>query len=60
MNGFRNRRARRTDSRDCSVCHLNNSHDPTHKSPMFASLDLSHVTAIVPPSITREHVVASI
>jgi 4-hydroxymandelate oxidase len=45
-------RAMRTDSRTCTDCHVNNSHDPVHKAPMFTGLDVSHVTSLAPPNIT--------
>jgi 4-hydroxymandelate oxidase len=37
-------RAMRVDSRDCTQCHINNSHDQLPKAPMYAGLDLSHAT----------------
>ena len=45
-------RAMRSDSRTCSDCHINNSHDQLHKAPMYAGLDMSRATTIVPPNIT--------
>jgi 4-hydroxymandelate oxidase len=45
-------RAMRVDSRTCTDCHVNNSHDPLRKAPMFAGLDVSRVTAISPTSPT--------
>ena len=45
-------RAMRTDSRTCSDCHINNSHDPLRKAPMYAGLDTSRATTIAPPNIT--------
>ena len=45
-------RAMRSDSRTCTDCHINNSHDQLHKAPMYAGLDMSRATTIVPPNIT--------
>jgi len=46
------KRAMQADSRTCTECHVNNSHDPVRKAPMFAGLDLSRVTTHAPPFIT--------
>jgi len=45
-------RAMRVDNRTCTDCHVNNSHDPVHKAPMFEGLDVSRVTSLAPPDIT--------
>ena len=45
-------RAMRSDSRTCTDCHINNSHDPLRKAPMYAGLDMSRATAITPSDIT--------
>ena len=45
-------RAMRVDSRTCTDCHVNNSHDQIHKAPMYAGLDVSRVTTTSPPNIT--------
>jgi (S)-2-hydroxy-acid oxidase len=45
-------RAMRADSRTCTACHINNSHDRLKKAPMFAGLDVSRATTISPPNIT--------
>jgi len=45
-------RAMKADSRTCTDCHINNSHDRIHKAPMFAGLDVSRVTTHAPPNIT--------
>lgn len=45
-------RAMRADNRTCTDCHVNNSHDPVRKAPMFAGLDVSRVTSLAPPDIT--------
>jgi len=42
-------RAMLVDSRDCRACHVNNSHDPWLKAPLFAGLDVSRVSALEPP-----------
>ncbi len=46
------KRAMLSDSRTCTDCHVNNSHDQLHKAPMYAGLDISHATTIAPPDIT--------
>ncbi len=43
------RRAMASDNRQCTACHPGNSHDQTRKSPLFAGLDVSHVTGLAPP-----------
>jgi len=45
-------RAMRADSRTCTACHINNSHDRLKKAPMFAGLDVSRATTVSPPNIT--------
>jgi isopentenyl diphosphate isomerase/L-lactate dehydrogenase-like FMN-dependent dehydrogenase len=45
-------RAMRADTRLCTACHINNSHDRLKKAPMFAGLDVSRATTISPPNIT--------
>ena len=45
-------RAMRADSRTCTACHINNSHDRLRKAPMFAGLDVSRATTISPPNMT--------
>lgn len=45
-------RAMRSDSRTCTDCHRDNSHDQVHKAPMFSALDVSGVTSLAPPNIT--------
>jgi 4-hydroxymandelate oxidase len=45
-------RAALADSRACSTCHKNNSHDIWLKAPLFAGLDVSHVRALAPPDLT--------
>ena len=48
-------RAMLIDNRTCTDCHVNNSHDPIHRAPMFEGLDVSHVTSLAPPNITPEY-----
>ncbi len=45
-------RAMREDKRECTACHIGNSHDFVLKAPMFAGLDVSHVTEHTPSNIT--------
>jgi 4-hydroxymandelate oxidase len=40
------------DKRTCTDCHVGNSHDPFHKAPMYAGLDLSKVKEGTPSGIT--------
>jgi (S)-2-hydroxy-acid oxidase len=47
-------RAIQEDSRPCTTCHVNNSHDMWRRGPMFAGLDVSRVTALQPPDLTVE------
>jgi (S)-2-hydroxy-acid oxidase len=42
------KRAMLVDNRRCTDCHVNNSHDTWRRAPMFAGLDVSHVTALTP------------
>jgi len=46
------KRAMLADSRHCVDCHVGNSHDMWRRGPMFAGLDVSHVTRLAPPGIT--------
>jgi len=41
--------AQRTDNRTCSACHVGNSHTMWRRDPMFAGLDVSHITNLAPP-----------
>ena len=47
-------RAMRHDSRDCTQCHINGSHDPIRKAPLFAGIDVSRVTQVSPTAMTWE------
>lgn len=44
--------AMRSDSRVCSNCHRDNAHDMWLKGPMFAGLDVSRVTDLVPKDMS--------
>jgi 4-hydroxymandelate oxidase len=48
-------RAMQSDSRTCTQCHINNSHDTLHKAPMYAGLDMSQVHDVMPTSISWEY-----
>jgi (S)-2-hydroxy-acid oxidase len=47
-------RAMKSDSRDCTQCHIGNSHDQVHKAPMYAGLDVSRVRELSPTRLTWE------
>jgi 4-hydroxymandelate oxidase len=55
-NGPRNNetmaRAMREDTRVCTTCHINNSHDAVRKAPIFADLDVSGVRALSPLNLS--------
>lgn len=46
------KRAMLADSRTCTACHKNNSHDMWLHAPMFAGLDVSQVRGLVPAALT--------
>jgi isopentenyl diphosphate isomerase/L-lactate dehydrogenase-like FMN-dependent dehydrogenase len=46
------KRATLADNRPCATCHRNNSHDMWLKSPMFAGLDVSRVSGLLPSDLT--------
>ena len=48
-------RAMRKDTRVCTTCHIDNSHDYVHKAPMFAGLDVSHVKEHTPSNLTWDY-----
>jgi isopentenyl diphosphate isomerase/L-lactate dehydrogenase-like FMN-dependent dehydrogenase len=48
-------RAVRRDGRDCAQCHVNGSHDMVHKAPMFAGIDVSHVTELSPSNMSGNY-----
>ncbi len=45
-------RAMKADPRECTACHIGNSHDPLRKAPAYAGLDLSRVTEFSPLDIS--------
>jgi len=45
-------RAMLMDSRQCTECHINNSHDSLRKSPMYQGLDMSRVKGGVPEDLS--------
>ena len=46
------KRAMLADSRPCTSCHKDNSHDMWLRDPLFAGLDVSRVTALAPADLT--------
>ncbi len=50
------KRAVREDNRQCTDCHVNNSHDMWHRRAMFAGLDVSRVRSLTPPAQTPEYI----
>lgn len=48
-------RAMRKDTRVCTTCHIDNSHDYVPKAPMFAGLDISHIKEHTPSNITWDY-----
>ena len=48
-------RAMRQDNRDCTQCHIGGSHDPVRKAPMFAGIDVSHVTELSPSNMSGDY-----
>jgi 4-hydroxymandelate oxidase len=48
-------RAMRHDGRDCTQCHANGSHDMVHKAPMFAGIDVSHVSELSPSNMSGDY-----
>jgi 4-hydroxymandelate oxidase len=48
-------RAMRRDGRECTQCHANGSHDMVHKAPMFAGIDVSHVTELSPSNMSGNY-----
>jgi isopentenyl diphosphate isomerase/L-lactate dehydrogenase-like FMN-dependent dehydrogenase len=43
-------RSKKSDSRDCTQCHISNSHDPVRKAPLFSGIDVSRVKESTIPS----------
>jgi 4-hydroxymandelate oxidase len=48
-------RAMQADSRTCTQCHINNSHDTLHKAQMYAGLDMSGVHNLMPTAMSWEY-----
>jgi 4-hydroxymandelate oxidase len=48
-------RAMSRDSRDCTQCHPGNSHDMVRRAPMFAGIDVSHVTELSPSNMSGNY-----
>ena len=48
-------RAMRADTRPCTACHIDNSHDMVRRAPMFQGLDVSHVHELSPNRLTVEY-----
>ncbi len=46
------KRAMLSDNRHCIDCHIGNSHDMWRRGPMFAGIDVSHVTGLSPSDLT--------
>jgi isopentenyl diphosphate isomerase/L-lactate dehydrogenase-like FMN-dependent dehydrogenase len=47
-------RAIREDNRQCTSCHVNNTHDMWRRGPVFTGLDVSRVTKLQPPDLTLD------
>jgi 4-hydroxymandelate oxidase len=43
------------DSRDCTQCHIGNSHDTVRRAPMFTGIDVSHVTELSPSNMSGNY-----
>ena len=48
-------RAMRVDTRQCTDCHVNNSHDMWRRGPMFTGIDVSKVTGHTPSNLTWDY-----
>jgi 4-hydroxymandelate oxidase len=48
-------RAMRQDTRVCTQCHVDNSHDMFRRAPMFAGIDVSHVTETQPSNMSGDY-----
>jgi 4-hydroxymandelate oxidase len=48
-------RAMRRDGRVCTQCHIGGSHDMVRKAPMFAGIDVSRVTQLLPTSLSGNY-----
>jgi isopentenyl diphosphate isomerase/L-lactate dehydrogenase-like FMN-dependent dehydrogenase len=49
------KRAMLVDSRQCTNCHVGNSHDMWKRGPLFADLDVSRVTTLAPPDMSVDY-----
>ncbi|MGB6308879.1 MAG: alpha-hydroxy acid oxidase [Steroidobacteraceae bacterium] len=47
------KRAMLADNRHCTDCHVGDSHDMWRRGPMFAGLDVSRVTTLVPADLSQ-------
>jgi (S)-2-hydroxy-acid oxidase len=48
------KRAMTVDERQCTQCHINNSHDTVHKAPIYSGLDLSRAKELSPSAMSWE------
>jgi isopentenyl diphosphate isomerase/L-lactate dehydrogenase-like FMN-dependent dehydrogenase len=48
-------RAMRRDGRECTQCHIGGSHDMWRKAPMFAGVDVSRVTQLLPATLSGDY-----
>ncbi|HEU4530967.1 MAG TPA: alpha-hydroxy acid oxidase [Steroidobacteraceae bacterium] len=48
-------RAMRVDERQCTQCHINNSHDFVRRSPLYAGLDVSKVKEYSPSAYSWDY-----
>jgi isopentenyl diphosphate isomerase/L-lactate dehydrogenase-like FMN-dependent dehydrogenase len=48
-------RAMRVDERQCTQCHIDNSHDIVRRAPLYAGLDVSRVKEYLPPTISWDY-----
>ena len=48
-------RAMREDKRDCTTCHVNNSHNPLRRSPMYEGLDVGRVKELSPSALSWDY-----
>lgn len=48
-------RAMRVDNRQCTSCHVGNSHDIWRRGPMYKGLDVSKVVGLAPAGITPDY-----
>jgi len=48
-------RAMRRDGRECTQCHVGGTHDMWRKAPMFAGIDVSRVTQLMPTTLSGNY-----